>query len=195
MPSLRPVASRRGVCSTAWETRPTTRPATAPGSRPGAAAPFSTTSILLKRGRYKTRDASKHRGESSLYGSGPKEFLSVSNSPLPRPRDPADVPAPATDPDHGLWGFFRPDKALLSPPEDDTAHGRAWTVEELRRKSWEDLHCLWYACVRERNRISTEYMSRAKHDIGFGNDEAEARDEVVSRPRLGPFPFACGVSC
>ena len=110
----------------------------------------------------------------------------MSRSPLPRPRDRADVPAVATDPDHGLWGFFRPDGALLSTPEDLAAHGRAWTVEELRRKSWEDLQCLWYVCLKERNRISTEKASRERHKIGFGGQEADARANVVRSPLSPP---------
>ncbi|QPG75667.1 hypothetical protein FOA43_003025 [Brettanomyces nanus] len=57
--------------------------------------------------------------------------------------------------DHALWQFFE-DKSFVRTPEQITFTGRAWTVQELRRKSFEDLHSLWYVCLKERNKLYRE---------------------------------------
>lgn len=58
--------------------------------------------------------------------------------------------------------------------------GRSWGIQELRERSWEDLHGLWHVCVRERNRIATSDLERSRLKAGYGDYESEGRDKVVS---------------
>jgi hypothetical protein len=147
-------------------------------------ASLSTTTALLKRHKYREarvyRDNSKHRGESAIHRSGTRWRLSMSDEPLPRPVPRDKLPAIETDPDHGLWEFFQNRKMVVNSPPEIAKHGRSWTVEELRHKSWDDLHRLWWVCAKERNRIATANWERNKSDLGFGESEMRNRDNTVS---------------
>ena len=147
-----------------------------PPASTNSARAFSTTARQCKR---KTKDNNKNRGVSSLYRSGPREHLSMSDVPLPKPRD--FKPKVAVDANHGLWGFFPAADQLLWTPKETEEYGRAWTVEELRKKSWENLHSLWWVCCKERNMLATSKVELARAKLGFGEREIEARDEEVRR--------------
>ena len=133
-----------------------------------------------KQGRAlrRRRDQNKQRGVSSIHRSGPKHKISMSNIPLPEPAD--YKPTVPLDEKHGLWGFFPKPGTLMETPDEMIKHGRAWTVEELRRKSWEDLHGLWWVCCKEKNMLSTAREELKRSKMGFGDQELALREQEVS---------------
>ncbi|KAF6211151.1 hypothetical protein GE061_014266 [Apolygus lucorum] len=62
------------------------------------------------------------------------------------------VPAPAKDKHEGLMEFFDVKENWTT---NEVRVGRSWRKEELRIKSNQDLHKLWYVLLKERNMLLT----------------------------------------
>ncbi|OCL10490.1 MRP-L47-domain-containing protein [Glonium stellatum] len=154
----------------------------APSLQSSRSAPQTSVSRFSTSSPQWARDNNRNRGVSALRRTGPRrrQTLSVKKEDLPLPvLSPESKTKVEVDEDHGLWGFFNKERRLLATPEEDLAHGRAWTVQELRHKSWDDLHSLWWICVKERNRIATEKRERHRIRAGYGDFEADDRDQTV----------------
>ncbi|KAI8960032.1 MRP-L47-domain-containing protein [Daldinia sp. FL1419] len=139
--------------------------------------PFSSTpDRSMRRAR---RDNNPLRGVSSLYRSGPRFRMNIEKEQVPKPVEfEKDV---KVDPNHGLWDFFYSKDKLLLTPDEDSEHGRGWTVEELRHKSWEDLHKLWWVCVKEQNRIATARKEKIRLKLRDGAQITEERSQQVRK--------------
>ena len=61
--------------------------------------------------------------------------------------------------------------------------GRSWTAAELRRKSFKDLHTLWYVLLRERNLLASQREEARRMDVTMNALRGGPRVHVV-RVRL-----------
>ncbi|KAI1306866.1 mitochondrial 39-S ribosomal protein L47 (MRP-L47)-domain-containing protein [Xylaria venustula] len=137
--------------------------------------PFSSTPEY--NNRRPRRDNNRFRGLSSIYRSGTRFRMNIDKSEIPKPAK--YKPKVTVDPNHGLWDFFYAKDKLLLTPDETEEYGRAWTVEELRHKSWEDLHKLWWVCIKEQNRLATARKERSRLQLPDGAEEGAQRlDEV-----------------
>ncbi|KAL8749893.1 MAG: hypothetical protein Q9199_007411 [Rusavskia elegans] len=143
-------------------------------------AAFSTSSPVAQRTPRSKHAPHPNRGVSALRRTGLRHRVEMDKYPLPVPvLDPGKRSKVAVDEKHGLWGFFRPDKKALNTPEETAAFGRPWVVEELRHKSWEDLHSLWWICCKERNLLATQAYERDRLKAGYGEAEILDRNRAV----------------
>ena len=49
--------------------------------------------------------------------------------------------------------------------------GRSWKACELRLKSWDDLHKLWYVLLKEKNMLMTQRQMLNAQNLRFPNPE------------------------
>ena len=62
----------------------------------------------------------------------------------------------------GLDAFLDPVRFLSEEKAKEEVTGREWEARELRLKSFEDLHGLWYVLLKEKNMLQTEkFAARA----------------------------------
>ncbi|KAI0445907.1 mitochondrial 39-S ribosomal protein L47 (MRP-L47)-domain-containing protein [Xylaria telfairii] len=178
--SIRPSITRIVNCARIFPGASATLGAALPAASPQRCSFSSTPEYNNRRPR---RDNNRFRGLSSIYRSGTRFRMNIDKSDTPQPAN--YKPEIEVDPNHGLWGFFYGQDKTLLTPDEDVQHGRGWTVEELRHKSWEDLHKLWWVCVKEQNRLVTARKERARLQLTNGLQEGadrllEVRKTMVS---------------
>jgi len=73
----------------------------------------------------------------------------------------------------GLDQFFEQGRSL--PAKHNT--GRPWLASELRQKSFEDLHKLWYVLLKERNLLATQdaELKRLGVQRSFNHNDGRSR--------------------
>ncbi|KAI9228811.1 MAG: mitochondrial 39-S ribosomal protein L47 (MRP-L47)-domain-containing protein [Piptocephalis tieghemiana] len=130
-------------------------------------------------GLQRTVDPLARLAPTALAHPTPFSTTSTVNAPSSSSsQDKGEIPAwdPRSTAPHPLSHFFADMTQTI--PKEDLNVGRAWRASELRAKSFEDLHKLWYILIRERNRINTQRkeMARYRHASQRANlDELEAK--------------------
>ncbi|EGF76766.1 hypothetical protein BATDEDRAFT_28225 [Batrachochytrium dendrobatidis JAM81] len=84
----------------------------------------------------------------------------------------------------GLEDFFDSSKGWVWN-EKELPTGRAWLAAELRNKSFDDLHSLWWVCCKEKNKLYSQQMEARRFDIFFPHkDRIQQVKLTMSRLKL-----------
>ncbi|PIA92510.1 54S ribosomal protein L4, mitochondrial [Cercospora beticola] len=142
-----------------------------------------TTSFSTSTRQHARKDGNPARGVSALRRTGlKKQRLSITAAELPKPvLDPSRRSQVEVDEDHGLWEFFPSDRKSMATPEELVQHGRSWDMRELRHKDWDDLHRLWWVCIKEKNRLLTYKLERERVKNLFGQYESDQREDEIKK--------------
>ncbi len=65
--------------------------------------------------------------------------------------------------------------------------GRSWTAPELRRKSFKDIHTLWYILLREQNLLATQ-----RHELKRVGADVRRTEVGKKAFRVRVFPSCSG---
>ncbi|XP_010259749.1 PREDICTED: 39S ribosomal protein L47, mitochondrial [Nelumbo nucifera] len=68
-----------------------------------------------------------------------------------------------------LQEFFEADRS--QDDDQPVVYGRSWKASELRLKSWDDLHKLWYVLLKEKNMLMTQRQMLHAQNLRFPNPE------------------------
>ncbi|KZT18628.1 MRP-L47-domain-containing protein [Neolentinus lepideus HHB14362 ss-1] len=102
------------------------------------------------------------------------------------------------DPNHGLYAFFRKKVATDGSVTYETLEaadlsgdpsGRSWTAAELRRKSFRDLHTLWYVLLRERNLLATQKEEARRIGANHASNIAYPRKLITVRKSMARIKY------
>lgn len=64
----------------------------------------------------------------------------------------------------------------------DAKNGRSWRANELRLKSHDDLHKLWYVLLKEKNKLKSDFlMCKQLGQIFFGKNDLKKVQLSMSR--------------
>lgn len=72
---------------------------------------------------------------------------------------------------------------IVHSEDDLTCKGRAWSYAELSIKSFNDLHKLYWLCVKEQNQILTRSKEMRRVRAGYGQVEVDEKLKIVSCAR------------